>query len=234
LEIVDSYGIDAAPTARGHVIVIDVLRAFTTAAYALGRGAERVVLVGKPDEAFAVRDRLGCGLLVGEDGGRMVAGYDCGNSPEQIDTLDLTGRTVILRSSSGTQGVVHAGAAERIYLGSLVVAASTVRAIQAERAAMVTILAMGARHGPDREEDLACQAYMRALFENRPVDRVSVIRAVVESPAGQVALDPNIAWKTPGDLDRAVAIDRFDFAMPVTREDGLLVARPLPAARINR
>lgn len=228
VRIVESYGIESAPAALGHVIVIDVLRAFTTAAYAFHRGAARIILVGAPAEAFAVRERVGDALLVGEDGGRPIPGYDVGNSPERIDAMDLTGRTIILRSSSGTQGVVGARAAERIYLGSLVVAAATVGALKAAAADPVTILAMGSRHGPDREEDLACRRYMRALFDGRPIDRAAIVADVVASPAGQVALDPAVDWTTPGDLERAVAIDRFDFAMPVAREDGLLVARAAP------
>lgn len=228
MRIVESYSIDAAPGARGHVIVIDVLRAFTTAAYAFARGAARIVLVGAPDMAFALRDRLGDALLVGEDGGRKIDGYDVGNSPEAIDGMDLTGRTVILRSSSGTQGVVGARAADRVYLGSLVVASATVAAVKAEEPGCVTILAMGSRHGPDREEDIACQTAMRAVFDDQPIDHAAVTAEVVASPAGQAALDPAVWWKSPGDLARAIAIDRFDFAMPVAVEDGLLVARAVP------
>lgn len=221
-DIVESYGVDAAAGARGAVVVIDVLRAFSTAAYAFERGAARIVLVGDPAEAFALRERWPDAVLAGEDGGRMVPGFDVGNSPEAVEAMDLAGRTVVLRSSSGTQGVVRATGAETIHLGSLVVAAATVRALAA--AELVTILAMGSRNGPDGPEDVACQQYMAALFAGRPVDRAATRRAVIDSPSGQWALDPAIDFKTPGDLDRAVAIDRFDFAMPVACEDGLLVA----------
>lgn len=220
--IVESYGVDAAPAARGAVIVIDVLRAFTTAAYAFQAGAARIVLVGDPAEAFALKERWPDAVLVGEDGGRQIAGFDVGNSPEAVETMELTGETVVLRSSSGTQGVVRAGGADAIWLGSLVVAAATVRALRNEP--LVTILAMGSRNGPDGPEDLACRRYMASLFNGEPVPQDEITRAVIDSPSGQMARDPAIDFKTPGDLERAVAIDRFDFAMPVTREDGLLVA----------
>ena len=48
------------------LIVIDVLRAFSTAAYAFDRGAARIVLVGDPSEAFALRQRWPHAVLVGE------------------------------------------------------------------------------------------------------------------------------------------------------------------------
>ncbi|MEQ9638436.1 MAG: 2-phosphosulfolactate phosphatase [Alphaproteobacteria bacterium] len=222
MRIANTYGVDAAAVARGTVIVIDVLRAFTTAAYAFDAGAARIVLVGDPAEGFALKARWPDAVLVGEDGGRQIAGFDVGNSPEAVEAMDLTGKTIVLRSSSGTQGVVGATGAEAIWLGSLVVASATVRALQDRP--LVTILAMGSRNGPDGPEDVACQRYMASLFAGVPVARDEIRQAVIDSPSGQWALDPAIGFKTPGDLDRAVAIDRFDFAMPVTREDGLLVA----------
>lgn len=227
MRVIRRYGIDAAPEARGHVIVIDVLRAFTTAAYAFNAGAERVILVGDPAVSFALRERWPDVLLAGESGGRMVPGFDVGNSPEALEAMDLAGRTVVLRSSSGTQGVVQATQAERLYLGSLVVAAATVRALAG--AELVTILAMGSRNGPDGPEDVACQSYMADLLAGRPPDVLATADAVIASPAGRMALDPAVDFKTPGDLERAVAIDRFDFAMPVMREDGLLTAYRSPA-----
>jgi hypothetical protein len=88
-----------------------------------------------------------------------------------------------------------------------------------------TLLAMGSVQGPDGPEDDACADYLAALIEQRIIDRRAVARTVEESPAGRQALDPAIDWISPGDLACAVAIDRFDFTMPVHREGELLVAR---------
>ena len=43
--------------ATGTVVVIDVLRAFTTAAYAFATGAADITLVGEIEEAFTLRDQ---------------------------------------------------------------------------------------------------------------------------------------------------------------------------------
>jgi 2-phosphosulfolactate phosphatase len=217
-------GVEAAASARGAVVVIDVLRAFTTAAYALASGAGEIVLVSTPEQAFVLRERWPRALLVGEVGGRAIPGFDHGNSPAAMQELDLRGRTVVLRSSSGTQGVTRAHAAERLFLGSLVVAAATARAL-ARMPGETTLLAMGSVQGPDGPEDDACADYLAALIEQRIIDRRAVARTVEESPAGRQALDPAIDWISPGDLACAVAIDRFDFTMPVHREGELLVAR---------
>lgn len=91
----------------------------------------------------------------------------------------------------------------------------------------LTLLAMGSPHEPDGQEDDACADYMEALFSGETPDR----RAVEQSPAGVLALDPEIDWILPGDLECAVAIDRFDFAMPVRDEGGLLIATSCEVAR---
>lgn len=221
--------IESAATARGHVVVIDVMRAFTTAAYALAAGAERIVLVASTETAFELRQRFGRArghhaVLVGESEGRKIEGFDHGNSPPEMERADLAGRTVILRSSSGTQGVVRARAATSIALGSLVVASATARWLRAQ-ATEVTLLAMGSPYSGRGEEDDACAEFLSSLLLHERADADRAIQAVRASEAGRQALDPSVDWTSPEDLDAACAIDRFDFAMPVTLEDGLLVAR---------
>lgn len=222
----------AGALSRGSVVVIDVLRAFTTAAYAFAAGAEKIVLVSTPEEAFALLARTPDLLLAGEVGGRPIPGFHFGNSPAALRDADLSGRTLVLRSSSGTQGVVRATKAERIFLGSLVVAAATVRHVRS-LGGEVTLLAMGSPHGPDGPEDEACADYMQALFSNARIERgdlARIARLVSECPAGLQALDPSIDWITPEDLACAIDIDRFDFCMSVQREGGLLVAIAQPTS----
>jgi 2-phosphosulfolactate phosphatase len=223
MRLIKTYGLESAREAEGTVVIIDVLRAFTTAAFAFHRGARQIFLVGTADEAYALKRVNPEFILVGEDGGRKIDGFDFGNSPEAIDGADLSGRTLVLRSSSGTQGVVSAMRAQQIYLGSLVVASATMRALASEP--LVTLVAMGSPHGPDKEEDLICADYMESLVVGTPLVHAGVQKIVRESPAGQQALDPNIDFKTPGDLQRAIDIDRFNLVMPVEREGAHLICR---------
>jgi len=222
-----AYGIASAPTARGHVVVIDVLRAFTCAAVAFSRGAKEIVLVSTTDEAFAMKRARPDVLMMGEVGGRIIPGFDFGNSPHDLDRAgeQLRGRALVQRTGSGTQGVVSARNADAVYLGSLPVASATCRHLRKIGAETVTLLAMGSPSRQDDPEDLACRAFMADVLAGRAPDRDATIRAVRESPGGRAALDPNVDWTVPGDLDCATDVDAFDFAMPVAREDGLLVAR---------
>ncbi len=92
----------------GPVVVIDVIRAFTTAAYAFGAGAEAIYLVGSVEEALAFTTRHTGALAMGEDRGRRPAGFDFPNSPVAVSRTDLSGRTMVQRTSAGTQGVIAA------------------------------------------------------------------------------------------------------------------------------
>lgn len=104
---VDSL-ISGAERAVGVAVIIDVFRAFTTAAVALANGATRIVMVRDVEEALRL-PAAGVGeLCMGEVGGKAPAGFDLGNSPFEVSKADLKGRTIVQRTSAGTQGIVAA------------------------------------------------------------------------------------------------------------------------------
>jgi 2-phosphosulfolactate phosphatase len=215
-------GVEAAGGATGTLIVIDVLRAFTTAACAFDRGAVCIELVSTPEEALARRAEDPARLLVGEHMGRKLEGFDFGNSPVELHAAELRGRELVMRSTAGTQGVVRGIHARHILLGSLVVASATA-ALARRLGEPVTILASGSPSGPG-EEDEACAELLEALIEGREPDRARCLSRVLSSRAAAKALDPRVDWITPADLGAALALDRFDFAMQVERVGGRWLA----------
>jgi 2-phosphosulfolactate phosphatase len=220
-------GLAGALGATGTAVVIDVLRAFTTAAYACAAGAREIELVATPDEGRARKRADPALVLVGEVGGRPIDGFDHGNSPAAMHALDLAGRALVLRTSSGVQGALAALATcEHLLLGSLVTAAATVRAARA-LGRDVTLIPMGSEHGPDGPEDDACAELLAARLAGRPDALAEVERRVRASPAALQACDPALDWITPADLDLALAFDRFDFALAARMADGRVLARRL-------
>src|SRR5262252_6630283 len=113
--------LEGAIRAAGSVAVIDVFRAFTTAAVALANGASSIVMVRTVDEALALRE-AGIGqICMGEVQARAPDGFDFGNSPFEVSTVDFRDKTIIQRTSAGTQGIVEAATkAQRLYAASLV------------------------------------------------------------------------------------------------------------------
>ena len=115
----------------GAVVVIDVIRAFTTAAYAFGAGAAAIYLVATVEEALEFTAEHPDVLAMGENRGRRPEGFDFPNSPAAVSRADLRGRTLVQRTSAGTQGVVAATDATRLWAASLVCASATSRAVEA-------------------------------------------------------------------------------------------------------
>jgi 2-phosphosulfolactate phosphatase len=225
MRVLRARGVAGARGARGTVVVIDVLRAFTTAAYACASGARAIELVGTPEEGLARKRQDPALVLVGEVGGQPIPGFDHGNSPERMAALDLAGRALVLRSSSGVQGALSAApTAEHVLLGSLVTASATAGAARA-LGHDVVLVAMGSPAGPDGPEDEACAELLEALLRGERPDLARAVQDVRASPAGRQALDPAIDWITPGDLELALAVDRFDFALAARLEDGRLLVR---------
>src|ERR1700681_403893 len=95
-------GVDGARKARGLVIVIDVLRAFTVSAYALAGGARECLLVPTTAEARALHEKIPGSLISAEEGALPVPGIPISNSPTQIKSADLKDRVLVQRSSAGT------------------------------------------------------------------------------------------------------------------------------------
>jgi 2-phosphosulfolactate phosphatase len=216
--------LDGARGATGRAVIVDVFRAFTTAAFCVAAGAREIVLVADHEQALAMKREDPSLFLTGEIGGRPIPGFDVGNSPSAIEHLDLTGRRVVQRTGAGTQGVNAATAARDIVLGSFVVAEATVRHVR-RGADEVTVVAMGEGGTSASDEDEACARYLAARLNGEPTDIAAIIASLWANE------DPNWPdWFPRRDAELACQVDRFDFALPVAREDGLLVARPLRSA----
>src|SRR5947199_6928077 len=104
--------LEGATRATGSVAIIDVFRAFTTAAVALANGASRIVMVRTVEEALALREAGVGQVCIGEVRGRAPDGFDFGNSPFEISNFDFHGKTIIQRTSAGTQGIVAGSKAD--------------------------------------------------------------------------------------------------------------------------
>lgn len=99
-------------------LVVDVLRATSTIAQALGSGYGRVLCCVDVEEARTLRESEGKGVLAGERLCVRIPGFDLGNSPREF--TDGDGETVILSTTNGTRAIVAAAArCERVYAASL-------------------------------------------------------------------------------------------------------------------
>jgi 2-phosphosulfolactate phosphatase len=202
----------------GAVVVIDVLRSFTTAAYALAGGADEVLAVGSIDAARALRAQDRGAIAVGAVGGGAPApGLDMGNSPSQVAALGLAGRRLIQYTAGGTRALVACDHAGVLLAASLVCAGATAAYLRALAPQSVTLVVTGIWADRDGDEDHACADLIEALLRGDDPPRAPFAARVRDSDFGRrftAGTDPHLP---PADLDFCAAVDRFDFAMPITR-----------------
>ncbi|HEY7706989.1 MAG TPA: 2-phosphosulfolactate phosphatase [Gaiellaceae bacterium] len=99
-------------------VVVDVMRATSTIGQALASGYERVYCCREIEDALALRETLGEGLLGGERSAVRIEGFDIGASPREV--LEPRGRVLIYSTTNGTRAVLNAAAAcGTVLLGSL-------------------------------------------------------------------------------------------------------------------
>jgi 2-phosphosulfolactate phosphatase len=217
--------LEGARRASGAVAVIDVFRAFTTAAVALAKGAQRIIMVGTVEEALALREQGLGQVCMGEVGGHAPPGFDFGNSPFELSQADVHAKTILQRTSAGTQGIVAAEGAERLYAAALVTASATTRALRAGAPQRVSLVAMGKTALVRTDEDELCAIHLRNLIEGRSGDADAVRRVILAGGEIGDFADSARSHLHPRDTEIALDIDRYDFAVRVTREDGRLTAR---------
>ncbi|HZU67769.1 MAG TPA: 2-phosphosulfolactate phosphatase [Ktedonobacteraceae bacterium] len=214
-----------AGEAHGVTIVIDVIRAFTVAAYAFAGGASRIWLVRTTDEAFALRGREPEALLAGEIGGRLIPGFDFNNSPALMAKAPVAGRLLIQRTGAGTQGAVNAAHSRYLLICSLVNATATAHyasMLAAETGEPITLLPTGRPDEtfPETEDDF-CADYLEALITGREdapqllADRIARLRQG-RFPQWEQGNEQDFPFE---DIEKVLNADRFHFAMAGTRQE---------------
>ena len=216
MNIVHATGIDGARQARGVVVVIDVLRAFTVSAYALAGGARECLLVRTVAEAKALAATTEGAVICAEEEALPVEGIPISNSPTKIRETDLRGRVLVQRSTAGTQVAATAMAIAPdadMFAASLVVARATVQACLLRKPETLTLIASA-----DHPEDHACARYMEALAQGEAADVEELLAPLRASERFARAMSGTWPGFPKTDLDLALVPNRFDFAMPVTSE----------------
>jgi len=160
-------------------IVVDVLRATSTIAQALASGYERVYCCREVEEARALRDRLGEGLLGGERNAVRIDGFDVGASPREF-LGEPRASTVILSTTNGTRTILETAArADEVLLGSLLNLDAVV-AVARERGEDVEIVCAGFQ-GTFAIDDAYCAGRIVQLLGAEPSDSAKAAEAIARA-----------------------------------------------------
>ncbi len=220
------------PIAGDAVVVIDVLRSFTTAAVAFARGAVAVYPVESPAKAAELLGNLEHSVSAGAvAGGDPVPGFDFGNSPHELMQAELVGKGVVLSTAAGVRGLHLFRQAPSLYAASLVCARATAEAIRDTGAEEVCFVITGEYLDRDGDEDVACADYIESLLRGESAAPEDFARRVRESDFGRRFAAGTWPHLRREDLELCARVDGFGFAMPVKREADRLVIQRTPAGR---
>jgi 2-phosphosulfolactate phosphatase len=145
-------------------VVIDVIRASTTIVAALVHGARCVIPALTEREALTLASAYSPSevLLAGEKGGEKIEGFPFGNSPLELSSPVVSGKSVILTTTNGTRLLLKAREAGLITVCGFV----NIRHIAewvCRQARDVVVLCAG-RSGTFSLEDAVCAGMLATLL----------------------------------------------------------------------
>lgn len=205
------------------VAVIDVLRASTSIAIALGNGARNVVPLESADEVITRAKQFDRGevRMAGERKMLIIPGFDLGNSPREFTREAVEGKTVLLTTTNGTAAMLGLQGARDVVVASYVnLEAVSVLMRTASRAGTDLTLICAGREKLFSLEDAACAgryvrtitkrlskvelgdgAFAATVIDRKYGDRLDQLFA--DSEAGQALADAGFS----ADLESCAAVD---------------------------
>ena len=177
------------------VIIVDVLRASTTVATALGNGARTVLPLEGADEVIVRSNEFARSqiILAGEQKMQPIAGFDLGNSPQDFTKAAVEGKTILITTTNGTRALLGVQGARDIVIASYVnfTAVLTMMKVAASSNTDIAIICAG-EEGSFTLEDAACAGrYVRAIPKR--ADSVQVNDAASASVLIEKKYGDNIA-----------------------------------------
>lgn len=216
--------IKGSQQAKGLAVIIDVFRAFSVACYIMDKGADKIIPVADINQAYQLKETHPDYILIGERDGRIQPGFDYGNSPTQIENVDLLHKTIVHTTSAGTQGVIHAKQADDIITGSFVNAQAIIEYIQNKNPQQVSLVCMGLGGETEADEDTLCAHYIKDALEGKENDFPQIVEYLCnESKTGSFLDEVSPDASTPKeDFEKCLSLDKFDFVLKAEVSDGLI------------
>lgn len=194
------------------VVVIDVLRAFTTACYIMNNSPKDYIIVRDLELAYKLKKENPDYILMGEREGFNLPGFDYGNSPTEIKDVDFSNRIIVHTTSMGTKGITNAlKYTKEVILGSFVNAKATINYIKKENPNYIYLFSTFGI--ADDNEDLMFAKYIKGYFENKPLNVDLIKNNLLKHKSGiQYLIDQKIEY-SKNDFLLAFELDKFNFVI---------------------
>jgi len=207
---------------RELIIVIDVLRAFTTACYVINNNPKDYIIVSDLDSAYTLKKENPDYILIGERDGYNIPGFDYGNSPEEIKNVDFSNKTIIHTTTLGTKGIINAlKHTKDVITGSFVNAKAVIGYIKKENPKYVYLFCTDGRQNDN--EDLMFAKYIRGYFENKPLDINTIRENLIKHESGTNYLINLRTKYSKRDFFLALELDKFNFVLKAYLSEDKLI-----------
>jgi 2-phosphosulfolactate phosphatase len=126
-----------------NIVVLDILRASTTIIVALNNGAREIIPVGSIESAVKISGSLfgEVTLRGGERNGKMIEGFNLGNSPLEYGEPAVKGKSIIYCTTNGSVAMAKSRYARSLVIGAFVNLSAVVDFIKSENKDFLLICA---------------------------------------------------------------------------------------------
>lgn len=104
---------------------------------ALANGAATIWPHASIEAARQASKEITESLLCGERGGKIIEGFDCGNSPREFTAEKVHGRTLVHCTTNGTKALESCRGADRVLIGAFVNCQAVVEELKRSEKAIV-------------------------------------------------------------------------------------------------
>lgn len=166
------------------VLIVDVLRCFTTETYLVLNGADRIYLTNDEQYCLDQKNKNPESFIIGEIGGKKIEGFDFGNSPFDIRDTNFKNKTIFHKTTNGVKFMLMANGKYNLGVG-LCNADITAKYVQnlLEKEPNLNITIVSTHEHSD--DDMAVSEYLKSKIENKPIEIDSVKNRIRNSFCGQ-------------------------------------------------
>lgn len=199
-------------TPHSIMVIIDVFRAFTTAAYALDQDPENYFLTNKTPVVERLIKEYPEPFLIGKPEIGQTLAYHIPNSPTRVQDHDLKGKTIIHRTEAGAKGVLESSSADQILVVSFPNILATAQYLKQFDPATITIKPMGHEGTTPSLEDNLCAEVLKSLLEGNDSPRDLLMKELKEGP-GKYFFQQDQLQYPKDDFKKCLEIGKFNFVI---------------------
>jgi 2-phosphosulfolactate phosphatase len=158
------------------VVIIDIFRATTSICYGIENGAEAIIPVSQIEECIAYQEINPGYLLAAERDGKVVDGFNFGNSPFSYTKEKVAGKTIVLTTTNGTHALHLSRSAKKVVIGSFLNLTALCNWIKSQPEDILLVCA-GWKNNFNLEDTLFAGAVVEQLKESEFVSDDAAIAA---------------------------------------------------------